>query len=239
MEISNQFKKKIEITIRNIQKIASNHTNIGVSISGGKDSTAMYYLCKEALGNNFTAFYMDSCGAYPDTKEILKKLNCKIIKSDVTYWDCWKLEPVTDDFLNKVIVYDNAKKAVKELKLDLVMVGIRADESKNRKQRFKSYQNYKYTKLTNVFQYSPLEKWTANEVWDYLEYNNLPINGIYKKQAEMFGDNYRNYRVDSYLERISVAKGSIKIIQKYYPELFKEILEKAPNILTSQYYQNF
>lgn len=237
MEISKNLKNKIQKTILEIQNIAKNHTNIGVSISGGKDSTAMYFLCREALGTNFISFYMDSAGAYPDTVEILNQLQCKIIKSDVTYWDCWRLEPVTDDFLNNVIVYDNAKKAVKKLNLDLVMVGIRADESKNRKQRFKSYENYKYTKLTSVYQYSPLEKWTAQNVWDYLKFNNHPINGIYQKYAETFGGSYRDYRVDSYLERISVAKGSIKIIQKYYPNLFKEILEKAPNILTSQYYQ--
>ena len=58
-----------------ISYIFDNFKNINVSISGGKDSTALYYLVlQEAIKRNrkFTAFFLDQEAEYKNTIDIIK-----------------------------------------------------------------------------------------------------------------------------------------------------------------------
>jgi 3'-phosphoadenosine 5'-phosphosulfate sulfotransferase (PAPS reductase)/FAD synthetase len=66
------------------------HINI-VSISGGKDSTALYLLCLEYLGNNFLPIFADTGHEHPVTVNYVKNMHYMtggpevvIVKSDFT-----------------------------------------------------------------------------------------------------------------------------------------------------------
>jgi phosphoadenosine phosphosulfate reductase len=231
-----KFKKLVLLSQDEIRKVSSSHERIGMSFSGGKDSTCMLDLCLTSGVNKekFVPIMFDSGGIWQSTFDLIqsleKKYKTKIIlqPSDFGYIDCWEKilldnTPFSDSFLNEVIIYKNAIKAKKNHGLDCSFVGIRADESRTRSIRFKQYENHRYTQKTGIYQFAPLEKWTKKDVWAYLLSNNIPYNNVYHQFAEYFGGNFYDYRVDSYLEPISIYKGSIKILQRYYPSDFAKI----------------
>lgn len=231
-----QFQNLVDKTKLEIEKVCINHTNIGVSFSGGKDSTCMLDLMMSICPDKIVPVFFDSGGVWHSSYKLIEQLESKynkrieIIKADFGYEKCWdkslaSREVLTDSFLNKVIVYDNAIKAKNLFNLDLQCIGIRADESKNRKIRFRAYENHRYTKKTQIYQFAPLEKWTTENVWTYLLSNNIPYNDVYQQFSEVFGEHFTKYRVDSYLEQISIAKGSFRVLRKYYPNEYQRVLK--------------
>ena len=242
-----KFQNLVQKTKQEIQIVCQNYSRIGVSFSGGKDSGCMLDLMISVCPEKVIPVFFDSDGVWQSSYDLIVELEQKyktkiqVIKANFGYKKCWdksliSKEVLTDSFLNKVIVYDNAIKAKNDFNLDLQCIGIRADESKNRKIRFRAYENHRYTQKTGIYQFAPLEKWSKNDVWAYLLSNNIPYNSVYHKFSEVFGEHFTNYRVDSYLEQISIAKGSFKVLRQYYPQEYAECVKylEIMSIYTNQ-----
>ena len=181
-----------------------------VSISGGKDSTALLIYAVNKYGNdNVKAFFIDTKWEHPINYEYIDELTDKlgvdlIRVSNDRYRDMldliWhkkifpsahrrfctqemKIRPMTE-YLNKH--YDE---------IDMMLIGIRRNESIDRRIRyakFKSNAVYRYRdvygyvksrikgKYLNIAIQMPLLDWREKDVISYIRSNGFEINPLYK-----------------------------------------------------------
>jgi len=78
--------------------------------------------------------------------------------------------------------HEPMKRAIKEHGWDLIIVGLRADESRQRMQAGLRDGEYFYSVAEwKAFVCRPILWWTEKDVWDYVEQENIPYNDLYKK----------------------------------------------------------
>jgi 3'-phosphoadenosine 5'-phosphosulfate sulfotransferase (PAPS reductase)/FAD synthetase len=78
--------------------------------------------------------------------------------------------------------HEPMKRATKEHEWDLIIVGLRADESRQRMQAGLRDGEYFYSVAEwKAFVCRPILWWTEKDVWDYVAQENIPYNELYKK----------------------------------------------------------
>lgn len=198
-----------QIAITRIQKFAKIAEAYGFEIalgfSGGKDSQVCYDLCKRA-GVPFKAYYNVAFES-AETKRFIRENYPDVIwRRDHKYGfieNIWKnhggLLP-TIEIAYCCKDYKHNPKYIDKCSI----VGVRKSESSKRANRtslsFKNKTTQKKMRdkaseyfVTNcqsvgtasVIQLSPIIDWSENEVWDYINRNNLPINPEYAKSKRV------------------------------------------------------
>lgn len=243
-----RYKILVENTLEYIEYISRFHSNIGISFSGGKDSTVMlylFYLASIKYDNiKIIPTFFDCNAVWPDTYNQIKNLEkiinipIKIIKSRYTYQQlrlaeymsgCFK--HFSDSYTIKKIVFDNAIKAKEKYQLDLQCIATRKDESKRRNLFFTYFDDYRYAKNTAIQSFYPMKNWKIIDIWAFIYQYEIPINNLYFKFMKVLGGNIEDYRVDEYLEREALENGSLRVLQFYYPEIFHKEIIKNKNLL--------
>jgi phosphoadenosine phosphosulfate reductase len=144
-----------------------------LAFSGGKDSITIYRLAQMA-GVKFKAYF---CMTTVDPPDVLRFI--KTYYPDVTF-----LRPKLSMFqlIEKNGIPNRwCRFCCKYLKEyagsgELVMTGIRADESRARKQR-NIYEISKYDKTKTFL--NPILDWTEREVWTFIKSEKLPFPDVY------------------------------------------------------------
>lgn len=167
--------------------------------SGGKDSTAMLSLCREAFFNTvpFPVIHIDNGADFPETYQFLDRLaqewNLKlltaksVIKND-------SISGLSCCGANKTAAL---KKLMKKRKFDGLIVSIRSDEHGIRAKervfspRNKNWRwNYK-NQPAEVWSFAsiaggaehhrihPLLHWREMDTWQYIFENDIPVNSLY------------------------------------------------------------
>lgn len=78
--------------------------------------------------------------------------------------------------------HEPMKRATKEHEWDLLIVGLRADESRQRMQAGLRDGEYFYSVAEwKAYVCRPILWWTEKDVWEYVEQENIPYNELYKK----------------------------------------------------------
>ena len=86
--------------------------------------------------------------------------------------------------------HEPMRRAIKGNQWDLVIVGLRADESRQRLKAGLRDGEYFYSSSEwKAFVCRPILWWTERDVWDYVEKENVPYNDLYKKNLIL---NYPN-----------------------------------------------
>jgi len=151
------------------------------AFSGGKDSTAMLHLVL-SLDPDCMVFHYDykdedrSDGSVympeeyqAEIIENMKKIGAKNIKIESGH-DWYKV------FFGKIApaLYRDGYR--------VSFVGLRKEESSNRRQRIKANRS-----LTNIKEFWPLQDWSWRDVWAYIFFHDLPVHSAYKKYGELIG----------------------------------------------------
>lgn len=173
--------------------------NLAMLWSGGKDSTAMISLCREAFFNRipFPVIHIDNGIDFPETYDFLKKLSKdwglkllvakSIIKND-------KISGIACCGANKT---EALRKLMGKEGFDGLIVSIRSDEHGIRaKERIFSPRNKKWQwnyknqplevweyasldKSADHYRIHPLIRWREIDIWQYIAENNIPVNPLY------------------------------------------------------------
>lgn len=85
-----------------------------------------------------------------------------------------------------------SQKLQKELKVDLVFLGIMASESRRRLFNFLEYGDLYFAKSQKIWKCHPLSIWTDDDIWQYIRENQVPYSslydmGYYKNSGEWVG----------------------------------------------------
>ncbi len=139
----------------------------GIAFSGGKDSTVILHLVRQ-IDPSVPCIFLDHGRHFPETYEFVDTIeNVQTIsKTD------WEPDPEACCGFAKI---DLIQKAIRELELDTLFVGIRRDEHPARNIR-----RYKETFSDHTRVY-PILDWTVEDVWDFLNRKDVSVNSLYSK----------------------------------------------------------
>lgn len=153
-----------------------------VGISGGKDSTVLYHLCK--LSGVECEYYYSATGIDPPeiTNHIKRNMPDVIFKRPpkAFYHDI-----LIKGFPTKKTRWccDTLKKfATADIDLSDRLMGIRREESSRRSKR---PQIDRYKNGDNVFK--PIFYWLEWEIWEFIERHNLPYCSLYEEGFSRIG----------------------------------------------------
>jgi len=199
------------------QAIERHKDNIAVACSFGKDSMV---ILRMALNVNpqIKVIFENTGVEFPETirfKNMMKKkwsLNLFETKPLKSFWECAKeygLPSIRKSggkggnapLCCKYLKEKPGLILQKELKVNAIITGLQACESRSRGLLAKRYDNKKafymeknfenevvefcsqrwYTKSTATWMYHPIMLWSTQDVWDYIEEHKIPINEVYTK----------------------------------------------------------
>lgn len=173
------LKKKVERAIKLIQsasKIASENgcPEIEVAYSGGKDSDVILELTKMS-GVSYRAIYKNTTVDPAGTIKHAKDNGVEIARPKVSFREVLAKTGIVSRFRRSCCMY------LKEYKiLDYQILGIRADESKKRAERYKEPEMCRvYSKNSKARQYFPILDWTKQDVLEFIEDRGIKLHSLY------------------------------------------------------------
>lgn len=158
-----------------------------ISVSGGKDSTAMLHLAlKHWSGESVVVWHWDY-GAHimPDryAAEIIHSIISVIGESGARLITRRRFYTPGTCGMSKM--FGNIKHIALDTDRDCSLIGLRATESLNREKRTRCFeQPDSVTKLTALY---PMREWNAGDVWAYTISNKLPYHSSYDEFARISG----------------------------------------------------
>lgn len=224
--MTEQLQKKVDRAIKLIQsasKIAATNgcKEIEVAYSGGKDSDVILELTKMS-GVPYRAIYKNTTIDPSGTIKHAQDNGVEIARPKVSFREIIAKVGIVSRFRRACCQY------LKEYKiLDYQILGIRADESKKRAERYKEPEICRvYNKKSKARQYFPILDWTKQDVLEFIEDRGIKLHPLYYDEQGNVDVNRRlgclccpmksqNARIADFKEHPNMVKMYIRGGQKY------------------------
>ena len=188
---------------------------LAVACSFGKDSMVVLHMALKH-DPNVKVVFENSGVEFPETihfKNRMKKewnLNLHETKPIKTFWECVKQYGLPGIRGKKgkgsnvpaCCIYLKEKPfdlVRKKIKINVVLTGIMAEESRQRKMLILRYDNKDdshddiqfcgqryYARSQDLWKYHPIAHWTEEDVWAYIKEHDIPINPVYLKWGGVY-----------------------------------------------------
>lgn len=174
-------------TIHLLREAKATYKNLALMWAGGKDSTLMLYLAKQAYyGQLPPVVFLDTTFAFRETKEFIRTVS-KLWNIDLIYaqnrqalsegcnpWTLSHMECCTK------LKTDALHQCISEHGFDALMFGIRHDEHAIRgKEKVWSPRD-----VPEHMRVHPILDWSEDDVWEFTKKHDVPINPLYNRRVE-------------------------------------------------------
>lgn len=187
------FRRRVERALEVVSQAAA-QGRLGVSYSGGKDSTVLLDLVREIKSDAPAAFY-DSGLEYPGTYEMVAHYGVQTIQPQMSlaemcrYGGYWGHQHPTDpdaefDFFS-FLVAEPSWRFICEHDLQVIAIGLRGQESKGRLLSARKRGELYWIERRQMWHCCPLAYWRDEEVWAYIASRGLRYNPAYDKMAAL------------------------------------------------------
>lgn len=206
-EVKEKVDRPFEVKLAETKEVIAHHfeefgDKVSVAFSGGKDSEVVLYLCLQ-VNPNVPVVFNNTGVEHPDTvkfiAELEKKwaLNLIVTHPEKSFWDCIEQYGFADG--SKARASGSKAPCCYWLKEKPMLIAIRengwlgyfsgetASESWRRMIWARSRGICFHLKKEGICKIKPILWWAENEVWQFIDDNNLPINEIYLKGAKRVG----------------------------------------------------
>jgi phosphoadenosine phosphosulfate reductase len=211
--------------------------NIGISVSGGKDSVMLAHMVlKQRPDANL--YFFDSGAEYDETYEVLEQMEKLFNKEIQQIFPEVSILELTEKACREGLYVGEIKEYLVERPsyfasieddIDMFFIGLRKEESKFRSFGLNSMEEpYCYSKEYKYWKAYPLMNLKWQDVFAYLVKHNLPIHKHYTDENIFTPKHLR--RVGNWAGTVSATNGRFYILKLKYPELYEK-LEKVRNDL--------
>lgn len=232
------FQRKVE-QARIAVESAARKGRVGLSFSGGKDSTVLLDLVRSVIPGAPAAFF-DSGMEYPETYAMVVASHVETVQPErslpemLRYGGYWGHEHSTDpearfDFF-AFLVGEPARRFVMAHELDVLGIGLRAQESAGRRMRLGRAGALSWVESEQVWHFCPLARWSHQEVWSYIASRGLRYNAIYDRMADA-GIPREDWRVSTLLGLSAASQGRLAFLRQTAPEIFRLLAVDFPSIV--------
>lgn len=206
---------------------------VAVACSGGKDSTAMLHLVSRFVPDCWVLWNdsgLELPESLPTIRAVMKHCGIPDYKLIVARGDALesmkrlRADARTDMSVQNESVTAPTRKAIAENMISLEFVGIRAQESPERKLMFKKHGTTFFNKRYGVWACYPLARWRIGDVFAYHDEHSIPLHPAYSRSPT----GRESVRVSWIYERDFQWKGSITLLKRDYPEEFRKLCEIFP-----------
>lgn len=212
---------------------------VGVSFSGGKDSTVLLALAR-TLDAAIPAGWFDSGCEYPETEAFVAASGAERFVPQMQllpmlraggYWGYEGAEADPDlkfDF-RAFLVNEPSRQFVVKHSLETVAIGLRAGESAGRRMLRKARGRLHAVQGQSCWQAYPLMDWTEDDVWAFIAGRGLPYNPVYDRMAQV-GIPRVEWRVSTLIGEAGVTLGRFARLRFLYPALYRQLVAEFPKI---------
>jgi phosphoadenosine phosphosulfate reductase len=209
---------------------------VGVCFSGGKDSTVLLHLVRSVIPDAPAGFW-DSGAEYKDTLEFVAATpGVEVIKAEPDLLELCRRagkwgypqpnpEPVQFD---RHLIYEPSQKFVRKHNLDVLAIGLRAEESAARRMNAARRGLY-YCKDDGIWHLCPLYNWTVDDVWAYIARHGLAYNRAYDKLAAA-GVPRKHMRVSCALGAAAASRGRYVFLRLVDMDLWNRLRREFPKV---------
>jgi 3'-phosphoadenosine 5'-phosphosulfate sulfotransferase (PAPS reductase)/FAD synthetase len=159
-----------------------------VAFSGGKDSLVVLDLVRR-IKPDVIGVFENTTNEYPETLKYVKTVdNIVELKPDISFEECFKkyglpvMKSKAKSHGNQCCIKlkeEPFKKFTKLNGVTLTFTGLTSDESRNRMMMLKRMGSLYFHKADKIWKCHPIYNWSDREVWQYIDFRNLPYNPIY------------------------------------------------------------
>ncbi len=232
------FRRRVERALAVIAAAAELGT-IGVSFSGGKDSTVLLDLVRRVQPGCRVAFFDSGC-EYPWTYDLVAHYGAEVVKPQMSlpqmcrHGGYWGYEQPVDpeaefDFMGFLVVEPAVRFAILH-DLTVSAIGLRAEESAGRRLNLHKRGELYFVKERQMWHLCPLAHWKHADIWAYLASRDLRYNEVYDRMAA-FGIPREAWRVSTLLGLSGAScNARLGFLRVVAPETFWQLAAEFPYI---------
>lgn len=208
---------------------------IGVSYSGGKDSTCTLALVREQCPVAPAALF-DSGDEFPGTLEMAQRVGAEVIAARLTmremarYAGWWGYEPAVDPGCpfdaKRILIGEPSETFVVKRGLRVIAYGLRAEESGGRALHVK-LRGHLFEGGDRTWYCMPLAKWTVQDVWAYIASNGLAYHPAYDAMTDARIPR-EEQRVAGALGERGSGMGRHAFLRRFAPAQWAELAKEFP-----------
>jgi phosphoadenosine phosphosulfate reductase len=221
-----------------IEHALKSSNRFAVCSSWGKDSCALVGLVLSVVGTGFDVVHLRSPYELPGHGRILEWASgrCVIYTVDTTRtlgdYVSWLQEHGLHYERESLLERGKASKRddmlewIREQGYGLQLLGMRAEESKGRRQCFRrrglTYQAHGLTVC------NPIGWWTTRDVWAYLVSRNIPWHPLY--DCETHGETRETLRNGGWLSVHGCNDARVPWLRRHYPNEYRALRDAFPGV---------
>ncbi len=239
------LKGKITLANEVLRTLLAATDKVAVAFSGGRDSLVALHLMLQ-IKPDIPVMLANTTIEFPESlayvRQLAKDWNLNFFETK-THANFWKLAeeqgiPVAGrgntTFMRELsqkagVKLSNsccrrlketpARQFYREHGIEGVVTGLRVSESLMRKMNFADYGALRYSKTYNTLVSWPLYAWQDQDITDYIEANNLPMNPLY-------GMGYQRVGCWACLQDMFYKDSRLFTLQQQHPQMYNTISKK-------------
>lgn len=210
---------------------------VGVSFSGGKDSTVTLHLVRSIVPDAPAALF-DSGDELPDTHEMARAVGAELVKPRLTmremarYAGWWgyadPVDPGCPFDAKRILVGEPSETFVVKHGLRVIAYGLRAEESGSRALHVRA-RGTLFQGRDRTWYCMPLARWTLQDVWAYIATHDLRYHAAYDAMADA-GIAREHQRVSGLLGERGSGHGRHALLRRYAPAQWEAISREFPGL---------
>lgn len=214
---------------------------IGVTYSGGKDSTVLLDLVRRVVPDAPAAFFDSGC-EYPWTYDVIEHYGVEVIQPEMTlpemcryggYWGHEKpVDPDAEFDFFAFLIGEPSYRFIHAHNITVEAIGLRAQESAGRRVSLhRKDRGTLYPLASGRWRLCPLAFWRTDDIWAYIASRKLRYNVVYDKMAD-WGIPREEQRVSTLLGTAALAfNARIAFIRAVAPDVFWKLAAEFPKII--------
>ena len=181
--------KVVKRSLEILQQAKDNYRNVAVACSFGKDSLVTVHLAQQIDPNIpvfsvMTRYKPEITRAFKTYMTGLWHLNLTTYESTADVAD--DLHITDPDECCRLLKVEPTKKAIRDLKLDAWVAGLRRDEGYTRAD-YKEFEIYKCDLGEDLIKVNPIIGWSEVDVWKYVAQHHIPVIPLYYEGYRSLG----------------------------------------------------